>query len=221
MPNVRTMSPVGSTNVATIEKQMAGGYQAQGFALAQTIKAITVSTAQQLARCVMTAFDYGNEARDECIRDLNAWRKQLTEAAKGNGNLEAGGMDERSRGRIARSASTRVSEFSAVMLAMNNGFTRETLREKAGVADVEHVGFHTIVELARAFNQSGATRAGRPSDPFAVKLAKWLERQQAEGTDAEVKARVVNMLAEVILPVAGDDKAAEQIAHNRRADDKA
>jgi hypothetical protein len=211
------MAPVGIKNIATIEKQMAGGYQAQGWALAQTIIAQTVNAAQQLQRAAMGAFELSNQARDETVRALNDWKKNLNDAAKSNGNLHAAGVSEKSAGRIARSASTRTSEFTSIVKAMNNGFTRETLREKTGVADVENVGFHTIVELARLFNQTGANGGrGRPADPFAVKLAKWLEAQKPEGDDAEVKAKVVNALAN-ILP--HDEGIPDDVVLHRRADD--
>lgn len=198
MPNVRTMTPVGVTNIDTVQRQLAGGYQAQGFALAQTIIAATISTAQQLRRAVETAFDYDTKAREAAISELNAWKKATNESAKSNGNLIAGGMDTKQLGRIARSAGTRVAEFTAVVKAMNNGMSRETLREKAGVADPENIGFHTVVEIARNFNNAGAATTGRPADPFEVKLAKWLAKQEVSGHDAEVKADVLSKLADVL-----------------------
>lgn len=217
MTNVRTMTPVGIKNISSVEKQMAGGYQAQGFALAQTIIAHTVNTAQNLARAALGAFDLSNQARDETIRALNDWKKTLNSNAKSNGNLHAAGVSEKSAGRIARSATTRTSEFTSIMRAMNNGFTLETLREQTGVADVENVGFHVIVELARLFNQTAATGRGRPADPFAVKLAKWLEAQKVSGADAEVKAAAINALA-AILP--HEEGVPAEVLTNRRAEDQ-
>lgn len=219
MADVREMKQVGAANIATVQKQLQGGYQAQGWALAQTIIAQTVSTAQQLRRAVDTAFEYSTEAREATLRALDDWRKGLVKSAKENGNLAAGGMDDKSLGRVARSAATRVSEFTSIIRALNNGFTKETLREKTGVDDIENVGFHTIVELARKFNSSGAAGGrGRPADPFAVKLAKWLASQNPEGEDAEVKARVVNMLAEVLPHEEGEPVS--EVVHQRRESDQ-
>lgn len=219
MTDVRTMKVQGTKIIDTVQKQLSHGHQAQGFALAQTIIAGTISTAMQLRRAVETAFDYSIEARDAALKSLGDWKKELNQNAKANGNLAAGGMDEKSAGRIARSAGTRVSEFTAIIKAMNNGFTRQTLLEKTGVEDVENIGFHTIVELTRMFNQTGAsTGRGRPADPFAVKLAKWLNNQKPEGDDAEVKARVINMLAEV-LPHE-DAEPISEVVHQRRETDQ-
>lgn len=220
MADVRTMKVQGGKTISSVKEMLSGGHMAQGWALAQTIIANTVSTAQQLRRAVDTAFEYSTEARESTIKALADWKKDLATNAKGNGNLAAGGLSERDAGRIARSAGTRVSEFSAIIRAMNNGFTKETLREKTGVDDIENVGFHTIVELARQFNQTGATGGrGRPADPFAVKLAKWLAGQNPEGADAEVKARVVNMLANV-LPHDDGDRNQDEVSLLRRAEDE-
>lgn len=224
MANVREMKPVGSTNIDTVQRQLAGGYQAQGFALAQTIIAGVVSTAMQLRRATETAFDYSEAARDAAVKALNDWKKELQTAVKANGNLTAGGMTERDAGRIARSAAVRVSEFSAIVKAMNNGMNRDTLREKCGVADPENIGFHTVVEIARQFNQTGANGGrGRPADPFAVKLAKWLASQNPTGEDAEVKAAAVNALANILpLPDDAEGPAADIIkaaSTHRRASD--
>lgn len=216
MADVRSITPVGAKNISTIEKQMKGGYQAQGFALAQTIIAHSVNTAQQLQRAVLGAFDLSNQARDETIRALNDWKKNLNTAAKANGNLQAAGVAEKSAGRIARSATTRTSEFTAIVKAMNNGFTRETLREKTGVADIENVGFHVVVELSRLFNQTDAGGRGRPANPFNVKLAKWLDAQKPTGADAEVKAAVVNALANILPKPEG---IPAEDTTNRRAED--
>lgn len=224
MANVREMKPVGASNIATVQKQLAGGHQAQGFALAQTVIAQTISTAQALRRALETAFDYSIDARESCIKTLQDWRKEMTANAKNNGNLDAARVDVKTTGAMARSSCTRVSEFIACITALNNGFTKETLREKTGVADIENVSFHVIVALARKFNATNAQGGqGRPADPFEVKLAKWLARQDVSNEhDAEVKAAAVNALAN-ILPVAEDAPDAEALkeqATNRRTTDK-
>lgn len=224
MANVREMKPVGSTNIATVRQQLAGGHQAQGFALAQTVIAQTISTAQALRRAVETAFEYSIDARESCVKVLQDWRKEMTQNAKNNGNLDAAGVDSKTSGQMARSAATRVSEFITCITAMNNGFTKETLREKTGVADIENVSFHVIVALCRKFNSTNAQGGqGRPADPFEVKLAKWLARQDVTNEhDAEVKAKAVNALAN-ILPVPEDAPDAETLkeqANKRRADDQ-
>jgi len=205
MSDVRTMKPVG-TKAQTTQEQMAPGYLAQGFAVAQIIIAASVNTAQQLRRAVESAFDLEPKARDEIITTLNKWKKDLAEQAKANGNLRKGGMDDKALGRIARSATVRTSEFTTIVKAMNNGMSRDTLRQHAGVKDVENIGFHTIVEVARQFNQTGAQGGGRPADPFEVKLAKWLARQQPTTKhDKEVMHEVTEKLAGV-LPAPTDDK---------------
>jgi hypothetical protein len=197
------MKPVGTKSIP-VEQQLKTGYQAQGFALAQLVIASTISTAQQLRRAVDTAFDLDTKAREESLSVLNKWRKDLSVNAKGNTkgntNLIEGGMDTKSLGRIARSATTRTSEFASILKAMDNGFSRDTLREQSGVSDIENIGFYTIVELARKFNQSSATGQGRPADPFEVKLAKWLARQQVTTKhDKKVKAKAMEVL-DPILP---------------------
>jgi len=198
MADVREMKPVGTKSKTTAE-QMAPGYLAQGFAVAQVIIAATVNTAQQLRRAVESAFDLEPKAREEIISTLNKWKKDLTEAAKANENLRKGGMDDKSLGRIARSATVRTSEFTSIVKAMNNGFSRHTLQEQTGVRDVESIGFHTIVEMARKFNQSGATNQGRPAAPFEVRLAKWLARQEVTSKhDKEVKAKAEAALSEIL-----------------------
>lgn len=218
MPNVRTMAPVGIKNISTVEKQLKTGYLAQGFAVAQTIIAHTINTAQQLSRAVESSWDLSNQARDEVVKVLNDWKKGLTANAKGNANLEAGGMTERRRARLATSATTRTSEFAQIMKAMNNGFSRETLREKTGVVDTENIGFHVVVELARLFNAANASAGvGRPALAFNVKLANWLAKQEVAGKDAEDKAAALNALAAILPHEAGTP---EQVVLHRRADDK-
>lgn len=198
MADVREMKAVG-LGARDVSKQLESGYKAQGFALAQTLIAAVISQAQQLARAVFTSFELDNKARDEAIRELRAWQKNVSEQAKGNGNLLKSGMTTAQLGRIARSANVRVSEFSAVVKAQNAGMTRETLAKAGKIDDPENMSFHTIVEISRQFNASKATPSqGRPADSFEVKLSKWLAAQKAEGHDAEVKATVMGRIADLL-----------------------
>lgn len=198
MANVRQITPVGAKNISTVEKQLSGGYQAQGWALAQTIIADSQNTAQRLRAAVETIWGYSQEARKSAIDALNAWKRNAVKAAKENGNLVQAGYQSRNLARIASSATTRASEFATIVKAMDNGMTRDTLREKTGAADIENIGFHVIVETARMFNQTGATGQGRPAEAFEVALKKWLDKRKAEGHDAEVKAVVLDRLSDVL-----------------------
>lgn len=212
MADVREMKAVG-TVAKEVQQQLSSGYAAQGFALAQTVKAISVSVARDLRRCVETAFDYDVHAREACIKYLNEWVKECREAAKASGNLQS--MGERSLGKVARSATVRASQFTTIMKAMDAGMNRGTLAEKAGVNDPENISFHVVVEIARMFLDTGATRQGRPADPFEVKLAKWLANQRVDGHDAEVKAKVEALLVDV-LP----HEEEEPVKVGRRSSDK-
>lgn len=203
MADVREMKAVGTIH-KDVAQQMSAGYEAQGFGLAQTVKAISVSVARDLRRCVETAFDYDAKARETCIKYLNEWVKECRVAAKASGNLQS--MGERSLGKIARSATVRASEFTTIMRAMDAGMTRGTLAEKAGVNDPENISFHVVVEIARAFIPSNAA-TGRKPDSFEVKLAKWLAAQKVTGADAKVKARVETLLANVLPHPAGQATA--------------
>lgn len=218
MSDVRSMKAVGTVN-KEISKQLESGYHAQGFALAQTMIGIVISQAQNLARCVFTAFDLDPRAREEAVKELKAWQKNLTITARENGNLTKAGFESKDLGAVSRSAAVRVSEFTTICNAMNAGMTRETLSKMTGVSDYENVSFHVIVQTARkhlAATANASARIGRPADPFEVKLAKWLASQKVEGHDAEVKERAVLALQN-ILPAAEGEAPAEQ---NRRSTDK-
>lgn len=165
----------------------APGYEAQGFALAQTMQAIVKSHAQDLRRMVSTAWALDSKARDYAVKFLKEWQKACQKYAEDTRPHE--GIDAKQWGKIARSATVRVSQFNTIVKAMNGGMTIGTVAGMLGLQhdDVVNVGFDTLVSTARNFlnaNASGSTR-GRKADPFHVALAKWMSKHQPEGASAE------------------------------------
>lgn len=202
--NMETHPGVGSTQLDTTQ-QNAKGYQAQGFALAQTVIATSIGVARQLQRSVITAFDYSTEARTACAEALGQWVKDCKAAAKNSGNLEK--MGAKALSQVGTSATVRASEFRTVMGAMNAGMTKDTVAEACGVADPENISFHVYVAQARLFMQTSATRAGRPADPFPIKLDKWLSSQRGDEDQVTI-VRIRELLAD-ILPHMDPDSSAE------------
>lgn len=188
--DVREHPAVGTMQRPTAE-QLKPGYEAQGFALAQSIIAESVSTAKTLSRIAIRCFEVSQQAREHMLKTLNRWKKDCAAAAVANANLEKAGMSEKDRRAIASSATTRVREFNAIVKAMDAGMTLSTLGKLAKVPDPTNLGFHTIVKVSRLFK--GADARGRPADPFFVKLLKWMDRQDSEA-DAADKAKLVAAL---------------------------
>lgn len=176
----QTAAPdVAATNVP--------GYEAQGFALAQTMQAIVKSHAQDLRRMVTTAWSLDSKARDFAVKYLKEWMAACKKYAQDTRPHE--GIDAKQWEKIARTATVRVSQFNTIIRAMNAGMTISTVAGMLGIEqdDVTNVGFDTLVAQAREFlnaNAQGSGR-GRKADPFHVALAKWLKNHQPEGASAE------------------------------------
>jgi len=190
-----TTHPGVGTTAIDPTKQMDKGYQAQGWALAQSVIATSIGVARQLQRSVLTAFGYSTEARTACAEALAEWVKNCKAAAKNSGNLEK--MGARELGKVGASATVRASEFRTIMGAMNAGMTLETVAQACGVEDPENISFHVFVAQARLFMQSTATRAGRPADPLPVKLDKWLSSQKNPEDQAiieQIRAALADIL---------------------------
>jgi hypothetical protein len=205
MANVREMKPVGKPSLTDEQRKKLqeaaaiAGDETRGLALALTFRGLVQNHAAQMQETVMTAFALSTKARELALKNLQEWRKELTAAAKGNGNLAK--MGERELGRIAKSATVRVSEFTTILRAMDAGMGKDTLALHAGVDDPDNVSFHTIVRIARTFLDSNAAGVGRPADPFEVKLAKWLKKQHEGATgDTLAKVQQAEALLAPILP---------------------
>jgi hypothetical protein len=170
------------------------GYRARGFALAAQMKALVVSHADALRRCIITALDYEPKARDAAQAEFRQWSKDLKDVTTPAAlHLKAQGYDDKQIVKLANSATVRASEFSTVLKAMNIGMTRETMAERLKVSDPESLGFHIWVKEARDFLAAHATKGnGRAPDAFSVKLAKFLKREA--GTSAEEVAKAVAVL---------------------------
>jgi hypothetical protein len=178
----------------------ASGYRARGFALAAQMKALVVSHADALRRCIVTALDYEPKARDAAIAEFRQWSKDLKDPTSGAAaHLKASaGYDDKQIIKLANSATVRASEFSTVLKALNIGMTRETMVERLKVSDPENLGFHIWVKEARDFLAAHASKGnGRTPDAFTVKLAKFLKREA--GTSAEEVAKAVAVLKKAHL----------------------
>lgn len=162
------------------------GYEAQGWALAQTIIAINRSVRSDLKRAILGAFDLAVEAREAAIKALGADLKACTEVVK----TTMPGIDKPQR--TAGTATVYASQCRTILRAMNNGMSRTVMLallfpgvECDEAATIESLGFDSILHAARQYNDAEASgkKRGRTPDAWLVKLGKWLEKNAPADDD--------------------------------------
>jgi hypothetical protein len=197
----RTTKPVGGKTIPDAETQHAKGHEARGWALAQQVITISGhSLSRDLARCVLTAFDYDVTEREYAAKRLRQWAKECKANAENNGNLAKSSLSEnggKALRRMASSAATRGNQFGKILTTMNGGMDKGTICKDLGISekDLPDVGFDVYYQLALKFGGTNAQGRGRPADPWHVKLAKWLERN----APAEDEAKPVLKLAKQVI----------------------
>jgi hypothetical protein len=194
---------------ATIREQspdQSAGYHAQGFALASSFFGVIKAHQMDLGRFVRDAWPLSVEARAYALKTLGEFVKQARENAKLS--QPAAGIDPKAWGRIARTASTRVSQFGAILRAMNAGMNHQTLCEFYKIEDPEHLTFDSVLEVARGLNASSGSNAGRKPDAFLMRLAKWMNRNTDELSDDDRKAynKVMKLIGDMLPEVDTKDK---------------
>lgn len=199
------MKTASITKTATINQDVAAtnapGYEAQGFALAQTMQAVVKSHAQDLRRMVNTAWSLDSKAREYAQKYMREFLDTCKKNAESTRPHE--GIDAKQWGKIARSATVRVSQFNTIIKAMNAGMTIGTVAGMLGLQhdDVANVGFDTLVQVARDYNGAQSTgnreTRGRAADPFAVALAKWMAKHEPKDKkDHDLFDKVKTLVAE-------------------------
>lgn len=131
------------------------------------------------------------KANTECIA-------QLGKDGKPNPTKE----EAKLAGKAVGTATVYVTFLRQIAAAWNAGATEEGLmayvhtRNRTPAKSLDDIGFTIIKEYADTYKDSDAR--GRKADPFAVKLAKWLDKNPAGEGDAEGAALYAKVLA--LLP---------------------
>lgn len=180
---------INTTRAADTQAALSPGYEAQGFALAQTMIGGIKSYAMDLKRCVQTAFTLDAKAREYAAKGLKEFVKAAKEAAASTKPHE--GIDAKSWGKIANTATVRASQFNTILKAMNAGMNLGVVGNMLHIQDPESCSFDTIYKVAKDYNESSASGKGRPADSFQTRLAKWLAKQE---DDTGMKEQAVAIL---------------------------
>lgn len=178
------MSVVIGAKAQTTVTPQAAGYEAQGFALAQTVIAECKGIQNTWSRYAAKLVDLHEKARDAFMSELRKHVKQMREHVAD----KKGTVDHAVYKKAAASAQTQISNLMAVAAAMNAGYVLEIQRDPdTGHPLVSTTGekipvkpFYTIVAEARLFNDSQASGRGRPKTPFLDKLKKFILDNQDE-----------------------------------------
>lgn len=137
---------------------------------------------------------------------LGEMRKQNAEAF---GTLAKDGTPDPTKseiklaGKIVSTATQYISKLNNIANAFNGAATveglihevAETRKVRPEGITLDSIGFTLIADYAQKFSKS---EAGRKSDPFLVKLGKWLDtigKAAAEGGDDAAKAQYEQVLA--------------------------
>lgn len=223
---VGTMARVAEEGLHPVAKAKAtnneAGYQAQGWALAQRVIAVTRSTARDLARIAREGFTLSPLALTFAVKTLGEDLKTATMAA-----ATTMGLSEKEAASMARSASSYASQMRMIFKAQAAGMTPDTLAAlifkdyDPATHDLapdwlDHVGLASMYQAARTFTNAEANEGrGRPKAPWTLQLAKWLAEHQPPVAD--LPAEVIAAL-DMLAPVLDEALAAEEKA---KADRKA
>ena len=187
--------PIAAVNVEQARVDNGPGYEAQGWALAQSV--LTENMHQLQARGVWNRYvaklcDFGTEARTFFVKALNSDTKQRREHVK---SMEGHAEHELYR-KANASAQVMVSNLSKIARAMNAGFDVECVVND-GVFARDGQGnkipvqpFTTIVAMAQLFLDANATgkKKGRPALSFEAQLANFLSKTAKVNTPEDQSA---------------------------------
>lgn len=177
------MTVIAAKAETKVAPQVAG-YEAQGFALAQTVIAECKGIQNTWSRYAAKLGVLHEKARDAFMSEMRKHVKQMREHVKDVENTPEHVVYKKA----ASSAGTQISNLMAVAKAMNSGYVLEISRDPdTGHPLVNATGdhipakpFYTIVAEARVFNDSQAGGPGRPKTPWLDKLKKFILDNQPD-----------------------------------------
>lgn len=178
------MSVVIGAKAQTTVTPQAAGYEAQGFALAQTVIAECKGIQNTWSRYAAKLSVLHEKARDAFMAEMRKHIKQMREHVK----VVEDTPEHVVYKKAAASAGTQISNLMAVAKALNAGYVLEIQRDPdTGHPLVNATGdhicvkpFYTIVAEARVFNDSQAGGPGRPKTPWLDKLKKFILDNQPD-----------------------------------------
>lgn len=182
----------------------AAGYEAQGWALAQSVLAENMHQLQARGvwhRYVAKLVDFGTEARGFFIKALNADTKARREHVKAQEGTDMHDIFRKANA----SAQVQISNLGAIARAMNKGFrvecavTEEGQFKRDGQNNLIPVqAFSTILAQAQKFlaQNSEGQKKGRPALSFEAQLAKWFASTAKVNTkeDQEAYEKAMDLL---------------------------
>ena len=183
-----------------------------GNMLANEVIAYTMTTAGAwkgyAMRLITGTTDMRKVFMDAIEKGLKDMRKANAESIAASlnkdGKPDPTKDDTKLAGSRVRSATTNISWLRSIAHAWNSGASVEGLLDYAKAtgrrthATVEEVGYTVIVEYAAQFREA---QAGRPADPWLVKLAKWLEKNPVPADDTQGQA-LAKMIGDSIAATA-------------------
>lgn len=179
------MTVIAAKKETTVTPQVAG-YEAQGYALAQTVIAECKGQQNTWSRYAAKLATLHDKARDEFMKVLRKHVSEMREHVK----AKEGQPEHITYKKAAASAQVQISNLMAVAKAMNNGYELKIQRDpETGAPLVNTIGdhipvlpFYSIVAEARVFMgvEERVHQAGRPKKPWLDKLKKFILDNQPD-----------------------------------------
>lgn len=206
-----------SPKVNSATQQHAAGYEAQGWALAQTVIAYNnglLNTKGVWNRYVAKLLDMGTEARAFFIKALN----EDTKARKAHVDEMKNTSSHEIFRKANATAEVNLSNLKAIARALNAGMSIscETFDngdyKRDGQGDLIPIQpFTALLAFARKHlseTESGAKKKGRPNTSFLDKLDKFLNKDNIVSTKEDEEAR------QIILQILSSDETLTKLKEN-------